>query len=808
MAAPTQMAEPRSQPSTSPLLLSNYRQRQRPAPTPAQHVPPGIRAPQPRALPPHGVSLSIIPASDRWGNWTFLLAAAALGVWSDRPPAQVEVDDCPIEEVRLTVPITDDPTLPALTFRTWFLGIISCALLAFCNQFFSYRQNPLNISSLSVQIVVLPLGRLMAACLPPKVVGFKGTGWSFSLNPGPFNLKEHVLITIFANTGSSYVYAVGIVTIVKAFYHRDINPLAAMLLIQTTQLMGYGWAGLFRKFLVDSPYMWWPSNLVQVALFRALHEKEKRPKGGITRLQFFLVVLAASFAYYIVPNFLFPTISNISVVCLVWRNSVTAQQIGSGVYGLGVGSFGVDWATVAGFLGTPLSTPAFAIMNVMAGFFLVVYVLLPVAYWSNAYDAKRFPIISSHVFMANGSRYDVSQVLDPATFEFSQAGYDAAGQINRSIFFAFAYGLTFAALAATLSHVALFHGRSIWRQMKVSGQQTGDVHTRLMKKNYAVVPQWWFHVMLVLVLGLSIFTCEGFGKELQLPYWGVLLAAGLAFFFTLPIGIITATTNQQPLNVVAELIIGYLYPGRPLANVVFNIWLHQHVPGHHLPDGLQAGPLHEDPTAVHVRCPACGDRAGVIGLLQHFMVAAGEREQHLRPGEAASGEPMDVPRRRRLLQCVYHLGRGQPAAHLWAPWPLRQDELLPRRGTGAGARVGAVPGLPGKGWIRLVNMPVLLSATGAMPPARSVNYLIWGAVGLTFNHVVYRRYKAWWAHHNYVLSAALDAGVAFMGIASFAMLQSRGINGVNWWGLQVDDHCDLASCPTAPGVSVPGCPVQ
>ncbi|KAK3200043.1 hypothetical protein Dsin_023458, partial [Dipteronia sinensis] len=32
-------------------------------------------------------------------------------------------------------------------------------------------------------------------------------------------------------------------------------------------LLGYGWAGLFRKYLVDSPYMWWPANLVQVSLF-------------------------------------------------------------------------------------------------------------------------------------------------------------------------------------------------------------------------------------------------------------------------------------------------------------------------------------------------------------------------------------------------------------------------------------------------------------------------------------------------------------------------------------------------------------
>lgn len=65
-----------------------------------------------------------------------------------------------------------------------------------------------------------------------------------------------------------------------------------------------------------------------------------------------------------------------------------------------------------------------------------------------------------------------------------------------------------------------------------------------MKKNYKAVPQWWFHVILVVVLILSILTCEGFGKQLQLPYWGLILACGIALFFTLPIGIITATTNQ------------------------------------------------------------------------------------------------------------------------------------------------------------------------------------------------------------------------------------------------------------------------
>jgi len=41
-----------------------------------------------------------------------------------------------------------------------------------------------------------------------------------------------------------------------------------IVLLMKAQMMGYGWAGIFRKFLVDSPYMWWPYNLVQVSLFR------------------------------------------------------------------------------------------------------------------------------------------------------------------------------------------------------------------------------------------------------------------------------------------------------------------------------------------------------------------------------------------------------------------------------------------------------------------------------------------------------------------------------------------------------------
>ncbi|PIN22469.1 hypothetical protein CDL12_04821 [Handroanthus impetiginosus] len=150
----------------------------------------------------------------------------------------------PIEEVRLTVPVTDDPNLPVWTFRVWVLGLFSCVLLSFLNQFFSYRRKSLIFNSeITVIVATLPIGQFMADVLPTTKWALRFPGFGsreFSLNPGPFNIKEHVLISIFANAGSSFgngpAYAVLIVDIILAFYRRKISFLAGWLLIITTKV--------------------------------------------------------------------------------------------------------------------------------------------------------------------------------------------------------------------------------------------------------------------------------------------------------------------------------------------------------------------------------------------------------------------------------------------------------------------------------------------------------------------------------------------------------------------------------------------
>ena len=197
--------------------------------------------------------------------------------------------------------------------------------------------------------------------------------------------------------------------------------------------------------------------LVFFFFFRTLHETDIRPKGGLTRTQFFLIALACSFGYYALPGYLFTMLSSLSWVCWAWPQSVTAQQLGSGMSGLGVGALALDWATVASYIGSPLATPFFAIANIFAGFVIVIYVITPIAYYNNLYNAKTFPIFSSHFFRDNGHRYNIDQVIG-TTFQLNETAYEDYGRLHLSTFFAFTYGVGFAALTATLSHVILFHG--------------------------------------------------------------------------------------------------------------------------------------------------------------------------------------------------------------------------------------------------------------------------------------------------------------------------------------------------------------
>lgn len=188
-----------------------------------------------------------------------------------------------------------------------------------------------------------------------------------------------------------------------------------------------------------------------------MHEKEE--KRTITRGKFFLIALICSFAWATVPGYLFSTVTNISWVCWAFSNSITVQQIGSGMQGLGLGAFTLDWAAVASFLFSPLISPFFSIMNIFAGYVLIVYIAIPIAYWGfNMYGANKFPIFSSDLFTSQGQAYNTTIIVNDK-FQLDLTKYEEQGPVHMSMFFALTYGFGFATVAATLTHVAFFNGR-------------------------------------------------------------------------------------------------------------------------------------------------------------------------------------------------------------------------------------------------------------------------------------------------------------------------------------------------------------
>lgn len=189
-----------------------------------------------------------------------------------------------------------------------------------------------------------------------------------------------------------------------------------------------------------------------------MHEKERRPKGGLTRNQFFLIAFLCSFAYYVLPGYLFSKLTSLSWLCWIFPASILAHQLGSGLRGLGIGAFGFDWSSISSYLGSPLASPWFATANVAIGFVLLLYVIVPIAYWLNIYNAKTFPIFSDGLFTSTGQKYNVSAITN-SKFQFDADAYERQGPLHLSTLFAISYGFNFACLTATIAHVSLFHGR-------------------------------------------------------------------------------------------------------------------------------------------------------------------------------------------------------------------------------------------------------------------------------------------------------------------------------------------------------------
>lgn len=137
--------------------------------------------------------------------------------------------------VRRVVSFSDDPTLPTLTFRYFILTIIFVVPGAFLSMMSHYRTTYAPYSIFFVQIASSYIGDWLAKVLPAWNVRLPLTRWSFSLNPGPFSVKEHVLITISAASGATYNMGYTPISMAELYFDTRVHPMVAIVFMWVSE---------------------------------------------------------------------------------------------------------------------------------------------------------------------------------------------------------------------------------------------------------------------------------------------------------------------------------------------------------------------------------------------------------------------------------------------------------------------------------------------------------------------------------------------------------------------------------------------
>ncbi|KAJ8187241.1 hypothetical protein LV157_004894 [Aspergillus fumigatus] len=676
-----------------------------------------------------------------------------------------EADDSPFPEVRAVVQPVDDVSLPVNTVRVWIIGIIFTIVGSGLNQFFSLRQPSVSISALVAQLVAYPVGCAWARWVP--------LGWA---NPNRcFNIKEHALITIMANVSFGSASATQVIEAAVKFYGMPSRGGYYLLLTITTQLLGLGLAGMTSRWLVDPATMIWPGVLSNAAVLQTLHSRSNLLADGwnVSRLRFFLIVFSVGAIWYIVPGYLFTALSSFSFVCWVVPHNVIINQLFGQETGLGMSLLTFDWAQVVFANQSPLLVPFWAGLNVMGSFALFYWIICPIIYYTNTWYSAYMPMMNSNTFDNTGRPYHTKNVMDRDGTIDTEA-YRRYSPMFLPAGYALTYGIAFANLTGIFVHVALYNGKDLWEQWK--GRNKKDIHARLIAA-YTDVPWWWFAAVTILIFALSIVANEVW--HTGLPVWAVVIAFLLPMIYFVPVGIVKATTNisSNQLNLITEFIGGYAFLGRPLANMIFKFYGYVAVSQglEFVADMKLAHYLHIAPRTLFM----AQGLATLVGAIVQcgvtvFMVT---RFDNICTPDADGG--FTCPHGRVTYSASLIWGALGPGRN-FSPGQIYGNLLWFFL---AGPVVIVITFLLGRRWKRFnkISWPVAFGAMSLVPPATGINFSSWWVVNVLFNGIIKRRKPAWWSKYNFVLSAALDSGVAVATVIIFFCIMLPA-GPLHWWG--------------------------
>ncbi|ORZ33910.1 OPT oligopeptide transporter protein-domain-containing protein [Catenaria anguillulae PL171] len=469
-------------------------------------------------------------------------------------------------------PTSDDPTAPSFTFRVWVIGTVFVVVLGWINMLFTFRTNLFQVSSYVATLLSYPIGVLMAKTFPRWQ--FHLFGLDIDTNPGPFSVKEHVLIGIFGSTGASGVYATYNLVVQEVYYDMHMNPFWAISFLFASSALGFGISGMTRKFLIRPIHMIWPTVLPTVALYSAFHKVDTaavKDDGAnhYSQLTVFGIGTLGMGLYHLLgPGYLTTMLQNISVLCWIAPKSNTfVQQLGSPVWGVGILAWTGDWTNIGS---GAMSVPFWAAANVFAAAVFFHWIATPIMFKNNWFGQPKMPIAlnSTRLFTSQSKVFKASDVVDKQSHRMIDAQYAQRAPIHMSPFFAISYFANFTTLPAALIHTCVWYGKDIYQRLRYQREsEEEDIHCKLIDA-YPEVPNTWYYGFFVVTAVLMLLTGEL--SELQFPWWAMLFATALAIITTIPIAVVLATAGVALyVNVISQFLIGLILPGQPIVMMAF-----------------------------------------------------------------------------------------------------------------------------------------------------------------------------------------------------------------------------------------------
>ncbi|KAJ5751908.1 hypothetical protein N7520_008825 [Penicillium odoratum] len=679
---------------------------------------------------------------------------------------------------------TRDDGDPSLTFRSIVLGTIFTALSSVITMLYTFKPVEVSVSAVFLQLLVFVFGEAWAFGTPSpdrfkapwlrKTLRFLNFGQ-------PFGIKEHVVASLIASSGNNGLSGVEVYAIERLFYDRSISATTAVLATFSISLCGFVLAGALRSLIVYPAEMVYWSTLPQVVLFQKLHFNRKENKEILKKFGYALG-LAAAWEFF--PAYIVPWVGGVSVFCLAsMKGPTNTRTIFSKVFGgvssnegMGLLNFSFDWQYIQSLY---LSLPFKQQVNTWIGY-IIWYPAMLGLYYSNTWNAKDFPFMSTSLFSSNGTTFTTTSILN-SKGTIDDAKLEAVGIPHLTSSTVWGYFTQNLAIGALISHVLIFYSKDMllaWKQARTRKQP--DPHYQGMLK-YREVPQWWYMVLfgLAFIAGI-IVTAKG---ETTLPVWGYIIALLLGAFIA-PFSCIIYGLYGTGIgtNQISKMVAGAVHPGRPLANLYFASWSHQVILlAVNLSNWLKVGQYTKVPHRVMFATQVYGTLLGAgLNYAVMTIIVTNEREILLNStGNAIwSGSTLQSMNSQAITWALAKRIYSFSGNYWIVPIGLVIGLVLPM-----------IHWALNRVWPRMRNWPI---NTPMIALYAGVNYYgntswVWSsiAVGVFSQFWLRRRMPRIYNKYNYLIGAAMDGGsqiVIF--ILSFAVFGASGASHPfpTWWG--------------------------